>query len=172
MSKVLTMVLRCVVAFLAVTCSQAQNQYQNEDGNFQNNQDSMQPQFPTSNNNQRGGPGVNFQSDFRNALVEQRGRLAKVIEDRNGVIEEHIYLKVGKNKPHYIDIESLFSRYINTDKKGPSVKHSPGQNEEFNSSSNALDLFDILDEENSGGEATTPTLLYITLALIICRMHI
>ncbi|CAF4863151.1 unnamed protein product [Pieris macdunnoughi] len=114
------MALRCVVAFLAVTCTQALNQYQNEYGNFQNNHGFRQPQFPSITMppikpivfptfptfspediiNQRGGPGVNYNgvaissSSFTNVGQDgkvQRGGGTKIITNRNGVIEEHTY---------------------------------------------------------------------------------
>ncbi|CAH3962873.1 unnamed protein product [Pieris brassicae] len=98
------MALRCLVAFLAVTCTHALNQYQNQNGNFQNNQGFRQPQFPTITMppikpmvfptfptfptfspqdiiNQQVGPGVNFNgaaissSSFTN--VDQNGKVQR-----------------------------------------------------------------------------------------------
>ncbi|XP_047520178.1 uncharacterized protein LOC125059685 isoform X5 [Pieris napi] len=154
------MALRCVVAFLAVTCTHALNQYQNEYGNFQNNHGFRQPQFPSITMppikpivfptfptfspediiNQRGGPGVNYNgvaissSSFTNVGQDgkvQRGGGTKIITNRNGVIEEHTYPDDGSN----INIVSSvpFIPLPPVPKIDPIVipKYRPGPNEEF-----------------------------------------
>ncbi|XP_045488639.1 uncharacterized protein LOC111000961 isoform X3 [Pieris rapae] len=117
--KVLTMALRCVVALLAVTCTHALNQYQNQYGNFQNNQGFRQPQFPTITMppikpmvfptfptfptfspqdiiNQQGGPGVNF-----NGAAISSSSFTKV--DQDGKVQRGGLTKIITNRNGVIE---------------------------------------------------------------------